>query len=166
MIINWTYGAHADKTGYGILGFFSSLRTSTSYSLDAIYEAIYAHFTDTQSDFYTDLTGRLYNHRAPQGATMPYCVYQVISPGHDWTFGDDLYDIDIQFAVYSTDAQEAAQAAGHCIELFDDCAFTIAGSTFLYMNHDSSLDRPLVSDRPEDQVIYGFIETFTLGVQF
>jgi len=50
----------------------------------------------------SSLTGGLFNTEAPQDAVFPYGVFQLISDVPDWTYGENLENILLQFNIFSS----------------------------------------------------------------
>ncbi len=103
-------------------------------------DAIYTLFTTAPySDFYNDISGRLYSEEAPEGAIFPYAVFFDVTNDPDWWFGatgpEYLEEFVIQFSLYteakntsSYDAQTVLNNMfTHLKALYDDCDLTITG---------------------------------------
>jgi len=102
-------------------------------------------------NFYADMSGRLYFHEAPQGATYPYCVYQMISDAPEYYFNSERFeDFLIQFAIFDND-QSGYDITGYYESLktmFDDVVLTVSGYTNVIFERESAR---LTRD-PEDNV--------------
>lgn len=87
------------------------------------------------TSFYTDIGGRLYKGRAPEGAAFPYAVFFVVSDVPDDTFKDNIEDVLIQFSLFSStpSSGEIEDMFAHLKALYDDCVLTITGNTLIWM---------------------------------
>ena len=98
---------------------------------------------------------KLYNTFAPQSATLPYCVFMLVSGTPDWTFSDDMEDCLFQFSLFDSSPSAGTICDNYELlkTLFDDCALTITGWRHLYMQRES---QQLVKD-PEDPAVWQYI---------
>lgn len=90
---------------------------------------------------HTAIGGRLYKGRAPQNATHPYIVYQVVSDVPDNTFAEHLEDVLLQFSIYSTSSStsEIEDIFAALKALYDDCTLTVTGGTLLWMRRQNAI---------------------------
>jgi hypothetical protein len=107
--------------------------------------ALYTHFTRTTGSptpvhnaFYNQISGRLYKEVAPQNSLLPYAVYHLISNVPDWNFTNYFENARIQFDLVSknTSSVEVEDMFTNLKSLYDWCALTVTGNTFLYMRRD------------------------------
>lgn len=103
--------------------------------------AIYTRFTTGTPAIYTDLGGRLYLAEAPQEATLPYCVYDMIVDVPEYYFDFRHENATIQFALYTDDgsATNILTYSGHLKTLYDNCSLTITG--YSHIDFDRQFER-------------------------
>ena len=121
--------------------------------MNALFAGIWDHFSaTTTTGFYNDVSGRMYNYKAPQRATFPYCVYFPVSGLDDIDFGEEREEILMQFNIFSQN--NSALEAGTLLEslktMFDDCSLTVTGwnhiefsRNLIYPNGDYSQNPPI-----------------------
>jgi len=111
--------------------------------LKALSTAIFAKCA-VGTDFYTDISGRLYKGRAPANATYPYAVYMLVSDVPDFTFTEDFERVLIQFSLFSltSGTTQVEDMFTHLKALYDDCALTITGETLLWMRRENAILMP------------------------
>lgn len=82
--------------------------------------------------------GRMYTRYAPQGTAFPYTVLDIVAAEAGGTFDHDFDDVDIQFNLFSQSTSEAeiGNMYSYLRSLFDDCALSISGQTFVFMHYD------------------------------
>jgi hypothetical protein len=105
-----------------------------------LFAAIKTRF-DVANDFNTAIGGRLYLQNAPQGATLPYAVYFLISNPVDYNFTSVFDNPQIQFSLFS-EADENAEILDMHQKLkahFDDCVLTVSGHDFIKMERQFDL---------------------------
>lgn len=92
------------------------------------------------SAFSTSIGGRLYKARAPQGATWPYVVYDLISDNPMDTFTDRLEDVLVQFTIFSSASgtTEIEDIFTKLKTLYDYCSLTITANTHLLMERSGA----------------------------
>jgi len=95
--------------------------------------AIYGKFAS--SALSTDVGGRIYLDRAPDGCEFPYVVYFIVSGVPEKTFTEEYSNVIIQFSLFSASegATEITTMYADLKSLFDECALTITGSTLVWM---------------------------------
>lgn len=104
--------------------------------MQALLTGIYTLFNaDPSGAFYTDVAGRMYTRRAPEGTPYPYAVLILPTLPHTWTFDSDHYTVDVQFNIFSQSESETeiGDMYDHLVALFDDCSLTVAGWTAMKM---------------------------------
>lgn len=102
--------------------------------MKALFTGIYSHFTaesgGAHNTFYTNIGGRLYFTRAPQGATFPYAVFWMVSHSPEYYFNNELYEeFAIQFDLFDEDQSSSniGTYVSNMQTLFDDAAVTVTG---------------------------------------
>lgn len=92
------------------------------------------------SSLYTDIGGRLYKGRAPEGAEYPYAVYMLVSDVPEKTFTEQYENVIIQFSLFSSasGSTEVEDMYTHLSALYDECAMTITGSTLVWMKRSNA----------------------------
>jgi len=101
------------------------------------YTALMTYFNalsgGSHNAFYTDIGGRLYNTYAPEGATLPYAVFQHISSRPADTFTETMDEILLQFSIFSASpsSSEVLTAMDDLKSLFDNCAFAVEEATIV-----------------------------------
>lgn len=109
--------------------------------MKVLFQGIWNLF-NAGGDFKTNLSARLYLKLAPENATYPYAVYDMVTNVHDWMFTDDpeTEEYLIQFDIVSdtSSSTEALNLFENLKTMFDWCSLTITGYTFLYMRRESS----------------------------
>ena len=87
------------------------------------------------SSFSSDVGGRVYLDEAPANTEFPYCVVFIVSSVPDKTFTENFSDILIQFSIFSdsSSAAEITNIYNDLKALFDECSFSISGSTLVWM---------------------------------
>ena len=119
--------------------------------MNVLFTGIYTLF-NAGNTFKTAVGGRLYLTVAPQGATYPYAVYQMLGRNYDPDFAEEIEDIDIQFSVFSQNrsATEAGTVLGTLLSLYDYCDLTVTGYRhlsmergFVWPNNDVTVDPPI-----------------------
>lgn len=84
---------------------------------------------------YTAIGGRLYLGQAPQEATFPYVVYDLITQYDELDFSDEIKIFQIQFDIYSQNnsATEAGTVLASLETVYNNCALTVTGWRHLSM---------------------------------
>ena len=92
------------------------------------------------SSLYTDVSGRLFKGRAPDGTSYPYIVYFVVTDMPSKTFTEDYENVIIQFSLFSTASgtTEVEDMFTHLKTLYDEKPFTITGSTLVWMRRSNT----------------------------
>lgn len=63
-----------------------------------LLEALYTHLQST--DFWTNLSSRVYFDHAEQGASFPYCVYFVVNDRYNYQFDSEFQETVLQFNIF------------------------------------------------------------------
>ena len=105
-----------------------------------ITTGIFSKFTalvgGAYNDFYTSISGRLYDSQAIQDALYPYAVYQVISNVNPrLTFVEKMQESLIQFTLVSnvSSSLEVKNMLAYCKTLYNGATFTVVSNTLVYM---------------------------------
>ena len=87
------------------------------------------------TDLYNDVAGKLFKARAPEGSEYPYIVFQVVSDVPEKTFSEEFENVVIQFSLFSVgeSSVEVEDMFTDLKALYDECAFSITGSTLIWM---------------------------------
>ena len=104
--------------------------------MNELFQALYNKYNNsTGHGAYTNLGGRFYLNKAPQGATFPYCVFFEVVEVSEVDFTDERDDFTIQFNVFSQNnsATEAGNILTNFKSLFDDCALTVTNWSHVHM---------------------------------
>lgn len=101
--------------------------------------AIFGKMTSS-TDLYTDIGGRLYKGAAEEGAEYPYIVFMVVSDAPEKTFSEDFEKVLIQFSLFSAEhgTTEVENMFTHLKALYDECDFSITGSTLVWMKRQNA----------------------------
>lgn len=93
------------------------------------------------SDFSSDIGGRLFKGRAPQGAEYPYAVFFVVTNRPEKTFSENYEDAIIQFSLFSTASgtTEIEDIYTHLKTLYDECTLSITDATLVWMQRDNAV---------------------------
>lgn len=93
------------------------------------------------SDFSSDISGRLYKGRAPQGTEYPYAVFFMVTNRPEKTFTEDYEDSVIQFSLFSSASgtTEIENMYTHLKALYDECSLSITGATLVWMKRDNAV---------------------------
>ena len=89
----------------------------------------------------TDIGGRLFKGKAPEGTIYPYVVFFLVSDIPANTFTESLEDIMIQFSLFSSlpSSGEIEDMFTHLKTLYDNCSLNITGSALLYMVRQNAM---------------------------
>uniref|UniRef100_A0A6H1ZDL9 Tail protein n=1 Tax=viral metagenome TaxID=1070528 RepID=A0A6H1ZDL9_9ZZZZ len=92
------------------------------------------------SDFLSDVGGRLFKGRAPQGAEYPYAVYLIVSNAPEKTYTEDFENTIIQFSLFSaaSGSTEIEGMYADLITLYDESTFDITDSTLIWMKRENA----------------------------
>ena len=101
--------------------------------MKALTTAIYGKLSG--SALGTDIGGRLYKGRAPEGAEYPYVVFMLVSDVPDLTFSEKYQDVLIQFSLFSSasGSTEIEDMFTHLKTLYDECSLSPTNETLIYM---------------------------------
>ena len=87
----------------------------------------------------SDVGGRIFLDRAPDGCEFPYVVFFVVSGVPDRTFSEHYTNTLIQFSLFSasSSAVEITDMYADLKALFDEQPLTITGSTLVWMKENN-----------------------------
>ena len=93
------------------------------------------------SAFMTSIGGRFYENEATEGAEFPYCCYLIVSDIPYRVFQKTMEDFLIQFSIFSaaSSSGEIKDIYANLKSLYDDCSFSITGSTLIYMQRENTV---------------------------
>ena len=93
------------------------------------------------TSLYTAIGGRIYKGRAPARAAYPYVVYLIVSNSPEKTFSENFENTIIQFSLFSSasGSTEVEDMYTYLNALYDECALTVTGSTWVWMKWANSI---------------------------
>lgn len=105
--------------------------------MDELIKAIITKFSG--STISSDVNGRVFLDRAPDGCEFPYIVFFVVSSVPDWMFTERFEDTMVQFSLFSSSesAVEITTMLKDLKSLFDDCSLTITGDTLVWFRRQN-----------------------------
>jgi hypothetical protein len=105
--------------------------------MDELIKAIITKLSG--STISSDVNGRVFLDRAPDGCEFPYIVFFVVSSVPDWQFSERFEDTLIQFSLFSSSesAVEITTMLKDLKSLFDDCSLTITGDTLIWFRRQN-----------------------------
>ena len=105
--------------------------------MDELIKAIITKFSG--STISSDVNGRVFLDRAPDGCEFPYIVFFVVSSVPDWQFSERFEDTLIQFSLFSNSesAVEITTMLKDLRALLDDCSMSITGDTLLWFRRQN-----------------------------
>lgn len=120
--------------------------------MNVLNAGIYNLFkADTSHAFYTGISGRFYHVKAPQNATFPYAVYDLIIADDELNFTDENESFQMQFDIFtqSNSTSSAGTLLAAMKTLYDDCTLIVTGYRFLKMTRDWVIpNNDLIAVRP------------------
>ena len=106
-----------------------------------ITTALYTLFSAAPANtFYTAVGGHLYDTQAPEDATFPYAVYQVIVNTNPMdTFVESMQEVLIQFTLVSdaSSSGEVKDMLTYLKALYNGATFSITSNTLVYMRWEN-----------------------------
>ena len=114
--------------------------------MNVVLAGIYNKFIATSgtpavhNSFYLAVGGRMYFQEAPQNATFPYCVWNIIT-NDDWlNFSSDKLDIIIQFDLHSSTAtaEEIGNLYTYLNSLYHKSSPTITGYRVVHFRRNAT----------------------------
>ena len=113
-----------------------------------VIKAIYDKFS-VSNTFNTAISGRFYLNSAPQAASKPYSVFQLVTNTATYNFTSTFDDSEIQIDIIDdNNSSDILDVADKCMTLFDDCELTVSGYQFIKMERDFNM---LIED-PEGEI--------------
>lgn len=93
--------------------------------MESLLKAIYNE--SSGSALATDVSGRIFLDRAPEGSVFPYIVFSIVGAIPIKTFSEDMKDVSIQFSLFSSSASavEISDMHADLMSLYDECELTI-----------------------------------------
>lgn len=110
------------------------------HALKNLTTAIFGKMTSS-TDLYSDIGGRLFKGRAPEGAEYPYVVYLLVSNNPDKVFVSNYEDALIQFSLFSSTSgsTQVEDMYTHLKALYDECSMTITSETLIWMRRENAI---------------------------
>lgn len=95
------------------------------------------------NDFYNDVQGRLYDGDVVK-SDYPYAAWMIVSAPKEKTFSEEFTNTLLQLSIFSASSSsvEVRRLAAHASRLFDECSFTITGSTLVWMKEVNRAEIP------------------------
>lgn len=114
--------------------------------MNVVLSGIYSKFTATSGDppvhnsFYNAIGGRMYFQEAPQNATFPYCVWNVITNDDLLNFSSDKTDMIIQFDLHSNanTAEEVGNLYSYLNSLYHKASLSISGYRVVHFRRNNT----------------------------
>lgn len=72
----------------------------------ALKTALYTKLT-ASGTWNTNIGGRVYYLQAPQGASMPCCVYSFYADTHSWDSGSEFEEVYVQFSIFDSNSSSS-----------------------------------------------------------
>ena len=91
---------------------------------------------------YSDIGGRLYKKKAPQGAEFPYVTFFVVTDVPEYPSNKTIEWVLVQFSIFSSASgtTEAEDILTHLRSLYDDCTLSITNNTLIYFIRGNFID--------------------------
>ena len=130
--------------------------------MEDLFKGIYTKFTSSTgaSSLYANLTGGLYNTKAPQDTDYPYAVFYLISDVPHWTFDTTMENSLIQFTIY--DSHSSVENICSLFEklktLYDWTSLTLSDNYPIYMKRE-------FSDLSQSEDIWTYIVQYRTEIQ-
>lgn len=121
-----------------------------------LLQAIYAKCSSGTA-LHTDIGGKLYHAKAPQGTTGKYVVFEIVTEGPEFSFGSKYEDAEIQFSIFAdskTSANDVLTTAENLKALYDDCTLSVSGYTHYKMQREFET----LENDPDDETFYVVIQ--------
>jgi hypothetical protein len=121
-----------------------------------LLQAIYAKCA-SGTTLHTDIGGRFYFQKAPQGTTGKYVIFYILTDTPEYDFGSKYEETDVQFSIFAdskTSANDVLTTMDNVKALFDDCALTLTNYTHFKMQREFET----VEQNPDDETFYGVIQ--------
>jgi hypothetical protein len=105
--------------------------------MDELIKAIITKLSG--STISSDVNGRVFLDRAPDGCEFPYIVFFIVSSTPEWEFTERFENTLIQFSLFSNSESsvEVTTMLGYLKGLFDDCSLTITGDTLIWFRRQN-----------------------------
>lgn len=100
--------------------------------MDALLTGIFSRY-NAANTFKTACTGGLHLETAPQGTSMPYATYQIVTGRPEYYFDGNFEVAHIQFDLYAATNAVRQDLYTKLTARFDDCAPTVTGYDSLIM---------------------------------
>lgn len=100
--------------------------------MEALLTGIYNVWLTTNA-FRTACTGGLHFEQAPQGTSLPYATYQIVTGRPEYHFSETHEIANVQFDIYSATNASRQDLYTKLTALFDDVRPTVTGYTSIIM---------------------------------
>jgi len=127
--------------------------------MDALLTGIYAHYT-AANPFKTACTGGLHFETAPQGTSMPYATYQLVTGRPEYYFDGNFEIAHIQFDIYAATNAVRQDLYTKLTARFDDCRPAVVGYDTMIM--ERVFQQPLLEG--EEGQIYRYIVEYSVRI--
>jgi len=106
--------------------------------MNNLITAIQSKITAGPSNFYNDVSGRVYLDQAPEDRQFPDCIYLIVVNVPDNIFNKHGEEVSVQFSLFSTSSSvsEISTMYTDLKALFDDAKLTVTSSTMVIMQRD------------------------------
>ena len=108
--------------------------------MKALFKGIKTHFDAQYSSggssvhypVYSNVSGQIYNTEAPQSATEPYIVFNLVSNINDETFNEDTSEALIQFSIFDKNyrVSNVTTIYNNLTSRFDHAVFASMASSY------------------------------------
>ena len=123
--------------------------------MQAILTAIYSLYNSNLA-LKASIPGGLFFEMAPQGATLPFAVYSMITSVPDYYLGGMSFElVQIQFDIYADTNVKRLTAQSALTSLYDDARPTVTGYTSIIMERSNV---QLLRDGDQDQIFRAIVE--------
>lgn len=122
------------------------------------------------TDLYSDIGGRLYKRKAPQGIAFPYVTFFVVTDNPEYPGNKTIEWVLVQFSIFSnaSGSTEAEDILTHLRALYDDCSLTITSNTLIYFIRGNFTDISDNSDGIETISgtvgIWHYVQEYHIGI--
>lgn len=116
--------------------------------LTALYSRFSSTSTGARTHLYSDVSGRMYLSDAPQNATLPYIIYELVDDRQDWQFGRNYRRLTVSFDQYSSvrSTTEITKMMHDLDALFDNRPLSSTGFTRISCNREFSQLSKLIDE--------------------
>ena len=135
--------------------------------------AIYVHFNElndrgNRNAFWTDVQGKLYKGRAPEGTQFPYAVFSLVAENHTKTYAEHFRNPLIQFSLFSgySSTDEIEDMYTDLKLLFDEAEFSITNNELVSCRvENAELIPEIFTTKQWTREIWHYAVDFDLQIQ-